>query len=179
MRNITVTFIGLLFGMLMACTKSEVDSTKINATINAESMDEYLVFGQVGLGWGCRVPVIYLLTNDKLYADTSRSFCKNQEEYVFVGYQLPASEHDKLKGLFTTYPTELRNLETKTIGCPGCADGGMLLIQQKFIGKKQQTFRIDDNIFYRETDVTGQQFPVFLVNYGKAIGSLLTEINYK
>jgi hypothetical protein len=157
----------------MACQKEEIDPS-----INPVS-EGYLVFGQVGLGWGCRASVMYMITDGNLFADTSNVFCKNQGEYSFSGYLLPKSEYDKAKNLISQFPTELSKEGGKTFGCPGCADGGMLYIQRFKRGEKTQSWRIDETIFYSNNDVTGKPFPSYLLPYGKAFGKIIPEIKYK
>jgi hypothetical protein len=141
--------------------------------------DDYLVFGQVSLGWGCRASAIYKIADGKLYADTSNVFCKNQENYLFSGYQLSDNEYNKVKNLIAQFPTELSIEGSKAFGCPGCADGGMLFIQRKEKGKELQSWRIDDNVFYQNKDVIGKDFPIYLADYGKIIGKLLPTLKYK
>ena len=156
----------------MACQKERIN-------ILEESSDNYLVFGQVGLGWGCRVSALYKIADGKLYADTSKVFCKNQENYQFSGYQLPDNEYNKVKNLITQFPTELSKEGSKTFGCPGCADGGMLFIQRKEKGKELQSWRIDDNIFFSKNSVTNEPFPDYLYNYVKDFGKLFNDLKYK
>jgi hypothetical protein len=157
----------------MACKKEEI------ILIETVISEEYLVFGHVGLGWGCRALPMYMIADGKLFADTSNVFCKDQEKYKFSGFQLSDNEYNKVKNLFTQFPSELSKEGSKTFGCPGCADGGMLFIQRKEKGKELQTWRIDDAIFYRDTDVTNNQFPAYLLPYGKAFGKVIPEIKYK
>jgi hypothetical protein len=161
---------------MMACQKEDINAAE-SATNSLT--DDYLVFGQVGLGWGCRASAIYKIADGKLYADTSNVFCKNQENYIFSGYQLSDNEYNKVKNLISQFPTELSKEGSKTFGCPGCADGGMLFIQRKEKGKELQSWRIDETIFYRDTDVTNNPFPAYLLPYGKAFGKVIPEIKYK
>ncbi len=141
--------------------------------------DDYLIFGQVGIGWGCRASVMYMIADGKLYADTSNVLCKSQGNYDFPGYQLSDNEYNKVKNLIAQFPTELSKEGSKTFGCPGCADGGMLYLQLKQQGKELQSWRIDDNIFYQNKDVNGKDFPLYLSDYGKIIGKLLQTLKYK
>jgi hypothetical protein len=163
----------------IACQKNSVYPTTSTQNINVESLDDYIVFGYVGLGWGCRANVIYMISNEKLYADTTRIFCKNQENYQFSGFQLSDNEYNKSKIVLQTFPTELSKEESKTFGCPGCADGGMLFIQRKEKGKTVKTYRIDDNIFIRSASTTNEPFPTFLYNYVKDFGTLIGSLKYK
>jgi hypothetical protein len=163
----------------IACQKNSISPTASIQNISAESLDDYIVFGYVGLGWGCRANVIYIISNEKLYADTSKVFCKNQENYQFSGFQLPDNEFNKSKIVLQTFPTELSKEESKTFGCPGCADGGMLLIQRKEKGKILKTYRIDDSIFRSENSVTNEPFPTYLYNYAKDFGTLINSLKYK
>jgi hypothetical protein len=163
----------------IACQKESVEASISTQNINVESLDDYIVFGYVGLGWGCRANVLYMISNEKLYADTSKVFCKNQENYQFSGFQLPGSEYDRAKSVFQTFPTELSNEESKTFGCPGCADGGMLFIQRKEKGKVVKTYRIDDAIFRSKNSVTNEPFPAYLYNYAKDFGTLINDLKYK
>jgi hypothetical protein len=176
MKRYIFTIIFLTILGTMACQKEEINLT--DPTINT-TPDDYLVFGQVGLGWGCRASAMYMIANGKLYADTSNVFCKNQEKYSFSGYQLSDNEYNKVKNLVSQFPTELSNQGSKTFGCPGCADGGMLYIQRKEKGKEVKSWRIDETIFYRDTDVTNNPFPAYLLPYGKTFGKIIPEIKYK
>jgi hypothetical protein len=160
----------------MACQKENMN---LIDPVISPTPDDYLVFGQVGLGWGCRVSVMYMIADGKLYADTSNIFCKDQEKYQFSGYQLPDNEYNKAKNLISQFPSELSKEGSKTFGCPGCADGGMLYIERKEKGKEVQYWRIDETIFYRDTDVGGYPFPAYLLPYGKAFGKTIPEIKYK
>jgi hypothetical protein len=163
----------------IACQKESVESLVSTQNINAESLDDYIVFGYVGLGWGCRANVLYMISNEKLYADTSKIFCKNQENYQFSGFQLSDNEYNKSKIVLQTFPTELSKEESKTFGCPGCADGGMLFLQRKEKGKTVKTYRIDDAIFNRNTSTTNEPFPAYLYNYAKDFGTLINSLKYK
>ncbi len=153
----------------MACQKEEVNIKP----------DEYLVFGYIGIGWKCKVLAIHMIADGKLYTDTSNVYCKDQEKYSFSGYQLSDNEYNKVKNLVAQFPAELLKEGTKTFGCPGCADGGMLYIQRKEKGKDVQTWRIDDSIFYRDTDVNNDKFPAYLLLYGRALGKGMAEIKYR
>ncbi len=163
----------------VACQKDSVESITSTQNINAESLDDYIVFGYVGLGWGCRTNVLYMISNGKLYADTSKAFCKNQENYRFSGFQLPDNEYNKAKTILQTFPNELSKEDSKTFGCPGCADGGMLFIQRKEKEKLLKTYRIDDAIFNRSTSTTNEPFPAYLYNYAKDFGTLINDLKYK
>jgi hypothetical protein len=163
----------------IACQKNTVSPTTSTQNISAESLDDYIFFGYVGLGWGCRANVLYMISNEKLYADTSKVFCKNQDNYQFSGFQLPDSEYNKSKIISTTFPAELSIEESKTFGCPGCADGGMLFIQRKEKGKTLKTYRIDDAIFRSRNSTTNEPFPAYLYNYAKDFGTLINSLNYK
>lgn len=163
----------------IACQKNSVEPVVSTQNISAESLDDYLVFGYVRLGWGCNTSALYLISNEKLYADTSKAFCKNQETYQFSGYQLSDNEYDKAKTVLQTFPTELSKEDSKTFGCPGCADGGMLFIQRKEKGKPLKTYRIDDAIFNRNTSTTNEPFPEYLYNYAKDFGTLISNLKYK
>jgi len=180
MKRLALFLVFLTTLGMLACSENELQTPKSSEDVSAEKLDNYLVFSHVGLGWGCRASVIYMVTNSgRVYADTSGNFCKDQEKYSFVGYQLPDSEYAKVKNLLTGFPVDLANQQGKTYGCPGCADGGMLLIQRKEKGKTIKTWRIDDNIFYSETDVIGQKFPSYLSNYGKTLGTAFTSLKFK
>lgn len=172
-----IVFLSILGAI--ACQKNSVSPTTSPQNISAESLDDYVVFGYVGLGWGCRANVIYMISNEKLYADTSKVFCKNQENYQFSGFQLPDNEYNKSKIVLQTFPTELSKEESKTFGCPGCADGGMLFIQRKEKGKAVKMYRIDDNIFIRSASTQNDPFPTFLYNYVKDFGTIISSLKYK
>jgi hypothetical protein len=172
-----IVFLSILGAI--ACQKNIVSPTDSTQNISTESLDDYIVFGYVSLGWGCRANVIYMISNEKLYADTSKVFCKNQENYQFSGFQLSDSEYNKAKTISTAFPTELSKEESKTFGCPGCADGGMLFVQRKEKGKTLKTFRIDDAIFRSENSVTNEPFPKYLYNYAKDFGTLINNLKYK
>jgi hypothetical protein len=163
----------------IACQKESVESLVSTQNINAESLDDYIVFGYVGLGWGCRANVLYMIANEKLYADTSKVFCKNQESYQFSGFQLSDNEYIRAKTILQTFPAELSKEESKTFGCPGCADGGMLLIQRKEKGITLKTYRIDDSIFRSRNSVVNEPFPEYLYNYAKDFGTLINSLKYK
>jgi hypothetical protein len=160
----------------MACQKEEIN---LNDPTTSTLPDEYLIFGQVGLGWGCRVSAMYMITDGRLFADTSNTFCKVQEKYQPSGYQLSDNEYNKVKNLITQFPAELSKEGSKTFGCSGCADGGMLYIQRKEKGKEPQSWRIDETIFYQDTDVANKPFPTYLLPYGKAFGKIIPDIKYK
>jgi hypothetical protein len=163
----------------IACQKESVEPLVSTQNINAESLDDYIVFGYVGLGWGCRTNVLYMISNEKLYADTSNVFCKNQGNYQFSGFQLSDNEYIKAKTVLSTFPIELSKEESKTLGCPGCADGGMLFIQRKEKGKTVKTYRIDDAIFRSKNSTTNEPFPEYLYNYAKDFGTLINSLKYK
>lgn len=171
-----VTFLTLFIAVLSikSCKKDDVNIAESSLT----STNDYLVFGYVGLGWGCRANVIYKIENGKLYADTSKIFCKDQENYQFSGYQLPDSEYQKAKVFVNNFPAELAKESSKTFGCPGCADGGMFFIQLKVSGQAIKTWRIDDAVFRSDNDVTNQPFPPYLAKYGQAVGNVFSEIKY-
>ena len=176
-KNFFILVLGLVFAML-ACTKKEIEVLNSSQKVSVESLDNYVVFGYVGLGWGCRSSVIYMVSNNKIYADTSKVFCKDQENYTFTGYQLPESEYNKVKDVITTFPAELTKEESKTFGCPGCADGGMLYLQYKKKGESLKTWRIDDAVFYRDSDVLNNPFPTYLAKYGQSLGKVITSLKY-
>ncbi|MES2517008.1 MAG: hypothetical protein V4585_02800 [Bacteroidota bacterium] len=171
-----LSFLMLFIGTLVikSCKKDDVNI----ADSTLETSTNYLVFGYVGLGRVCGANVIYKIENGKLYADTSKIFCKNQENYSFSGYQLPESEYNKAKVFVTNFPVELANEKSKTFGCPGCADGGMLFIQLKTKGQELKTWRIDDAVFRSENDTVNQPFPKYLSVYGQKIGEIISEIKY-
>lgn len=176
MKNYLFSIILLSVLGIFACQKQNINTAE--STTNS-LFDDYLVFGHVGLGWGCRVSAMYMISNGKLYADTTNSFCKNQDNYVFSGYQLSDNEYTKVKNLTAQFPAELSKEGTKTFGCPGCADGGMLFLQRKEKGQELKSWRIDDTIFYQDIDVTNNPFPTYLLAYGKAFGKVIPEIKYK
>ncbi|MEA5260182.1 hypothetical protein VB264_20455 [Arcicella aquatica] len=180
MKRLTLLLVSLMTLGMLSCSENGLETLNNPENVSAEKLDDYLVFSHVGLGWGCRASVIYMVTNSgKVYADTSGNFCKDQEKYSFVGYQLPDSEYAKVKNVITEFPADLANQASTTFGCPGCADGGMLLIQRKEKGKAIKTWRVDDSVFYRETDVNNQTFPTYLSKYGKILGPAYTSIKYK
>jgi hypothetical protein len=171
-----VTFLMLFTAILSikSCKKDEIniaESTLVTA-------NDYLVFGYVGLGRVCGADVIYKIENGKLYADTSKIFCKSQDNYQFSGYQLPDSEYNKAKVFVSNFPAELAKETSKTFGCPGCADGGMFFIQLKTGGQEIKTWRIDDAVFRSDNDVTNQPFPAYLAKYGQAVSNVFSEIKY-
>jgi hypothetical protein len=176
MKRTYFTIILLSVLGVMACQKESIVSSE---SVTKPLSDDYLVFGQVGLGWGCRVSALFLISDGKLYADTTNNFCKDQDNYRFSGYQLPDNEYNKVKDLIAQFPTELSKEGTKTFGCPGCADGGMLFLQRKEKGQEVKSWRIDETIFYRDTDVTNNPFPAYLLPYGKAFGKIIPDIKYK
>jgi hypothetical protein len=171
---ITFSFLGII-----ACQKDNIKAISSDKVISTENLDDYVVFGYVGLGWGCRANVIYMILEGKLYADSSKVFCKNQENYQFAGYQLSDNEYNKAKSVFLTFPAELAQKDSQTFGCPGCADGGMILIQRKEKGKSLKTYRIDDAILRGKNSTTNEPFPDYLYNYAKDFGNLINNINYK
>jgi hypothetical protein len=164
---------------IIACQKESVESLDSTPNINAETLDDYLVFGYIGIGWGCKANVVYMISNEKLYADTSKVFCKNKENYQFSGFQISDNEYNKAKIISQTFPSELSVEGSKTFGCPGCADGGMLFIQRKEKGKVAQTYRIDDAIFRSKNSVSNEPFPTYLYNYAKDFGTLINHLKYK
>ncbi len=170
------TFLTLFIAVLpiKSCNKNEINIAESTLL----STNDYLVFGYVGLGRICGANVIYKIENGKLYADTSKIFCKDQENYQFSGYQLPDSEYNKAKIFVSNFPTELAKETSKTFGCPGCADGGMFFIQLKVSGQKIKTWRIDDAVFRSDKDVTNQPFPAYLAKYGQAVSNVFLEIKY-
>lgn len=179
MKKLILSIVFLITLGVFACSRNEVEVLNSSQKVSAKALEDYLVFGQVGLGWGCRASAIYMINEGKLYADTSNVFCKDQEQYQFSGFKLPDSEYEKVKTILNEYPTELSSLESRTFGCPGCADGGMLFLQRKEKGKAVKSWRIDDSIFYRETDVTNQPFPKYLSVFGQKLGTLYTSIKVK
>ncbi len=179
MKKLILSVVFLITLGVFACSRNEVEVLNSSQKVSAEALEDYLVFGQVGLGWGCRTSAIYMISNGKLYADTSSVFCKDQEQYQFSGFKLPDSEYEKVKTILNEYPTELSSLESQTFGCPGCADGGMLFLQRKEKGKAVKSWRIDDSIFYRDTDVMNRPFPRYLVTFGQKLGTLYTSIKVK
>jgi hypothetical protein len=163
----------------IACQKESLEVTPSVQKISAESLSDYLVFGYVSLGWGCKSNVLYLITDGELYADTSKVFCKSDENYLFSGYKLSDNEFNKAKSTLLNFPTELSEEESKTFGCPGCADGGMLFIQRKEKGKPMKFWRIDDAIFSRNTSTTNEPFPMYLYNYAQNFNTLINNLKYK
>lgn len=164
---------------VIACQKSTVKPNDSTQNISAESLDDYIVFSYVGLGWGCRANVIYMISNEKLYADTSKIFCKTQDNYQFLGYQLSDNEYVKSKTILQNFPSELSKGDSKTFGCPGCADGGMLFMQRKEKGKTLKSWRIDDAIFRSKNSTTNEPFPEYLHNYAKDFSTLISSLKYK
>ena len=163
----------------IACKKEEIDSSISTQTVKAETLDDYLVFGYVGIGWGCKANVLYMISDGRLYADSSKVFCKNQENYQFSGFQLSDNEYNKVKIAFASFPTALSKEDSKTFGCPGCADGGMLFIQRKEKGKTVKSWRIDDAIFRSKNSITNEPFPEYLYNYAKDFSVLINSLKYK
>ena len=92
---------------------------------------------------------------------------------------MPDNEYNKAKTVLQTFPSELSIEDSKTYGCPGCADGGMLFIQRKEKGKTVKTYRIDDAIFNRNTSTANEPFPAYLYNYAKDFGTLINDLKYK
>ncbi len=163
----------------IACQKENVESLVSTQNINAENLDDYIVFGYIGIGWGCRANVLYMISNEKLYADTSKVFCKSQGNYQFSGFQLSDNEYNKAKVIAQTFPSELLKEESKIFGCPGCADGGMLFIQRKEKGIAMNIYRIDDAIFRSKNSTSNEPFPAYLYNYAKDFGTLINSLKYK
>ena len=164
---------------IIACQKKVVEPIDLTQNITIGNFDDYVVFGYVGIGWGCRTNVIYLISDGKLYADTSKIFCKTQDKYQFSGYQLPDNEYNKAAIVFQTLPVELSKQDSKTFGCPGCADGGMLFMQRKEKGKTLKSWRIDDAIFRSKNDTNNEPFPGYLHNYAKDFSTLINRLKYK
>ncbi|WP_044172459.1 hypothetical protein [Flectobacillus major] len=143
-----------IWGVLWQCTTSNSSEnitplTSIDVTKNAP--DNYIVFGRVGVGWGCRTPVLYMLANNKLYADSSGSYCQQHEKYQFKGYLLPDAEATKAAKIISQINTVIAKEQNdgnsiQTVGCPGCTDGGMLLVQVKEKNKALKNWRLDDMI---------------------------------
>lgn len=179
MKKLIYLIIFLLSLGTIACQKDSIEKIASTQNVKAESLEDYIVFGYVGLGWGCRTNALYLISNEKLYSDTSKVFCKNQENYQFSGFQLPDNEYNKAKNILQTFPSELSIEGSKTFGCPGCADGGMLFIQRKEKGKALKTYRIDDAIFRSKNSVSNEPFPEYLYNYAKDFGTLISDLKYK
>ena len=179
MKKLILLIIFLSVLGTIACKKEEIGSSVSSQTVKAETLDDYLVFGYVGIGWGCKANVLYMIAEGKLYADSSKIFCKNQENYQFSGFQLSDSEYNKAKMAFTSFPTELSKEDSKTFGCPGCADGGMLFVQRKEKGKSLKSWRIDDAIFRSKNSTTNEPFPGYLHNYAKDFSTLINDLKYK
>lgn len=171
-----VTFLTLFIAVLSIKSCKKDDINIVESTLATSS--DYLVFGYVGLGRICGADVIYKIENGKLYADTSKVFCKDQENYQFSGYQLPDSEYQKAKVFVSSFPAELAKESSKTFGCPGCADGGMFFIQLKVSGQEIKTWRIDDAVFRSDNDVTNQPFPTYLAKYGQTVADVFSQIKY-
>ena len=163
----------------IACQKEEIGLSVSSQTVKAETLDDYLVFGYVGIGWGCKTNVLYMISEGKLYADSSKVFCKNMQNYQFLGFQLSDNEYNKAKIAVASFPTELSKEDSKTFGCPGCADGGMLFIQRKEKGKTLRTWIIDDAIFRSKNSTTNEPFPEYLYNYAKDFSVLINDLKYK
>jgi hypothetical protein len=174
--KIVVIIVYLLSVLSIKSCKNQEDNLIESALVKP---DDYLVFGYIGLGRRCGAEVIYKIQDGKLYADTTKSFCKDQESYQFSGYQLPVSEYNKAKIFVNKFPVELTKESSKTFGCPGCADGGMFFIQFKMSGQEQKTWRIDDAVFRSDNDVLNQPFPAYLAKYGQAVANVFSEIKYQ
>ena len=153
MKNLLIASILLSVLGCASSSSSIVDSEVLkNQTIDLTKNDlsEYIVFGNVGLGWGCRTSGLYLYAGDQLYADTTNGYCKNAENYRFQGYKLSATEKAKAEQIVQKIKNHLSTLKDdgqaiQTIGCPGCADGGMLYVQVK-TSKSLKAWRLDDMI---------------------------------
>jgi len=157
----TLLLYGILLISLITACNTEISDESISPD---SSTSDYLLVGKVGLGWGCSA-VRYKLQDGKLYADTSSSYCKNRETYVFKGYQLSDAQYQRMKDLPTSFPNELNSLPSQTFGCPGCADGGMLFIQKKTSGGVTKTWLIDDSILTSDPAGIDKTFPDYLINY--------------
>ncbi|MFC0185177.1 hypothetical protein SAMN04515674_112109 [Pseudarcicella hirudinis] len=182
-RSLMIVLLGVL--TFISCRKDTNDTEPIgkkensSARIDASQLDEYLVFGYVGLGWGCGTEALYLINGNKLYVDTTGAYCQKGNEYVFNGVQLPDSQYVKAKGMVEFFPEAMRSVSGTTFGCPGCADGGMLFLQLKQKGVALKSWRVDDSVFYRGTDVLNNAFPEYLPKYGLIAFNVIQSLKNK
>ncbi len=165
----TLLYSLLLITLFSACN---TDISEDNVTPES-STSEYLLFGRVGLGWGCSSPAIYKLQDGKLYVDTSGTYCKTRETYTFKGTVLSDAQYQLAKDLSTSFPSDLNSQASQTFGCPGCADGGMIYIQKKASNGTLKTWLIDDSILTPDPAGIDNTFPVYLINYTQKIYTIL------
>lgn len=165
----TLLYSLLLIPLFLACTSDISEDNVTPESITAE----YLLFGRVGLGWGCSSPAIYKLQDGKLYADTSGTYCKTRETYTFKGTVLSDAQYQLAKDLSTSFPSDLSSQASQTFGCPGCADGGMIYIQKKASNGTIKTWLIDDSILTPDPAGIDNTFPVYLINYTQKIYTIL------
>lgn len=163
-------FCNLILITLFTACKTDISGDNITPE---SSISEYLLFGRVGLGWGCNSPAIYKLQDGKLYADTSGIYCKTKETYTFKGSVLSDAQYQLAKDLSTSFPSDLTSQASQTFGCPGCADGGMIYIQKKASNGTLKTWLIDDSILTPDPAGIDKTFPVYLINYTQQITTIL------
>jgi hypothetical protein len=165
--KILALFIFLL-SIASGCKKVEVAATEVPVS-NAD----YIIFSNVGLGWGCKAAKVYKIENQKLYLDESGGFCKVEaKDYVFKGNVLEDTKFKNAESVLKLFPAKLLEDTRETIGCPGCADGGMLYLEIKKDNKIQR-WRIDDAVFYKEMDTNNQPIPSYLSSYAKEVKKVL------
>jgi hypothetical protein len=178
MKNLLL--IAFSFCLLMCKSASVTPETTLSPALS--SLKEYLIFGNVAIGWGCRGSQMYMLADGKLYADTLNAYCaafKAQKPYVFSGYQLPDTEYQKAKNMLSGLPTGFLTSSQKTFGCPGCADGGMLYLAYKKEGLIENDWKIDDAVYWRSTDTANMPFPPYVDSYGKTAYQVLQILKTK
>jgi hypothetical protein len=163
-----IILFALLFSTASGCKKVEVVASEVPI-----SKADYIIFSNVSLGWGCKAAKIYKIENQKLYLDESGSFCKVEpKDYVFKGNVLEDAKFKNSENILKLFPAKLLEDTRETIGCPGCADGGMLYLEIKKDSKIQR-WRIDDAVFYKEMDTNNQPIPSYLSNYAKEVKKVL------
>ena len=175
-----IIILGLVFILFFSCKDGL--STNEPQSPDTSTLKEYLVFGNVAVGWGCRTSRLFMIANGQLYADTSNAYCeafRAQKPYIFKGYLLPETEYQKAKAMLTELPTGFFTSAQKVFGCPGCADGGMLYLSYKKEGIIDANWQVDDAVYYRETDTNNKPFPPYVANYGKLAFQVFGKVKVK
>ena len=180
MKSILIISLSLC---LMMCKSSSITPEPVSTgSPSLTRLKEYLVFGNVAIGWGCRSSQLYMIADGKLYADTTNAFCvarNAQKPYVFSGYLLPDAEYQKAKTMITDLPTGFFTSATRTFGCPGCADGGMLYLAYKKEGIIDGFWEVDDAVYTRTTDTVNTPFLPYVNTYGKIAYKVLGGLKVK
>ncbi len=111
-------YILIVIVVLTSCHK-DTDGIEINE-------QNYLVFGHFyGLCFGEECVETFKLTDKKLFEDTIDDY--NGQNFEFI--ELGNDKFEQVNDLVDFFPDQLLNDNNDILGCPDCADGGGLFIQ--------------------------------------------------